>query len=96
MKLIGSSSFGNPMTIRFRGVGTGSANSDWVYDYWDIWYLKWPNGIGEVAAIVGSVVRTMHHNGGSAKAGYVASFIAVSMHETLRPKAPNGGKSWAT
>ena len=37
----------------------------------------WPNGVDQRAAIVGSVIRTVPHNNGQARAGYVASFIAV-------------------
>jgi hypothetical protein len=49
----------------------------WVYDY--IGYLVpiWPNGVDQRAAIVGSVIRTVPHSNGQARAGYTASFIAV-------------------
>jgi len=35
----------------------------------------WPNGIDQVPALVGSVIRAKPHNG--SPAGVVASFIAV-------------------
>lgn len=77
MKFVGNSSLGNPMCVRFQGVGTGASNADWVYDYLGFLVPRWPNGVDEVPAIVGSVVRTMPHDGGTAAAGYVASFVAV-------------------
>jgi hypothetical protein len=77
MKFFGNSSFGNPMAMRFQGVGPGPSNSDWVYDYIGFLVPRWPNGVDEVRAIVGSVVRTMPHNAGKAAAGVVASFVVV-------------------
>ena len=49
----------------------------WVYDYVGYLVPIWPNGVDKRAAIVGSVIRTVPHNNGQARAGYVASFIAV-------------------
>lgn len=37
----------------------------------------WPHGINQRPAMMGSVIRTVPHSGGQAKAGGVASFIAV-------------------
>jgi hypothetical protein len=77
LHLKGATSFGNPFTARFQGVGTAGTPKGWVYDY--IAYLVpiWPNGIDQSFAMVGSVIRTVPHSNGQAKAGYVASFIAV-------------------
>lgn len=59
-------------------VGTGRPNTDtanWEYDYRGQLAYQWPNGINQVPALVGTVIRAKPHNG--APAGYVASFIAV-------------------
>jgi hypothetical protein len=59
-------------------VGTGRPNSPtagWQYDYRADLAYHWPNGVDQVPALVGTVVRAKPH--GAAPAGYVASFIAV-------------------
>ncbi len=59
-------------------VGTGRANTStygWEYDYYGQLAHKWPNGVDQIPALVGTVIRAKPHNG--APAGYVASFIAV-------------------
>jgi hypothetical protein len=59
-------------------VGTGRAGTDtagWEYDYNACLAYEWPNGIKQVPALVGTVIRAKPH--GTAPAGYVASFIAV-------------------
>jgi hypothetical protein len=53
--------------------GTGTAN--WEYDYHGELAYQWPNGVNQVPAIVGNVIRAKPHNGNPA--GVVASFIAV-------------------
>ncbi|WP_236840789.1 hypothetical protein [Bradyrhizobium sp. CCGE-LA001] len=53
--------------------GTGTAN--WEYDYRGQLNYRWPAGVNQVPALVGSVIRAKPHDG--APAGYVASFIAV-------------------
>ncbi len=53
--------------------GTGTAALFYDYDGWLT--TKWPNGVNQRQAIVGSVIRVKPHDG--APAGYVASFIAV-------------------
>ena len=76
----GSVMHGNWITVRFQGVGTGPKNKDWLYDYVGVIVPQWPNGVNQVQAIVGSVVRSASHSnssGGTAPAGRVASFIAV-------------------
>jgi hypothetical protein len=75
MALVGTSRVGDPFTIRFQGRGVTPGIEDWVYDY--VGYLApvWPNGVGQVPAIVGSIVRSAPHNGNPA--GVVASWIAV-------------------
>jgi hypothetical protein len=53
--------------------GTGTAG--WEYDYRGQLAYQWPNGINQVPALVGTVIRAKPH--GISPAGYVASFVAV-------------------
>jgi hypothetical protein len=76
MQLIGASSFGNPFAVRFQGRGVSEGIQDFVYDYVGYLVPVWPNGVNQVPAIVGSVVRTEPHRP-NAKPGEVASWIAV-------------------
>jgi hypothetical protein len=76
MALTGASSFGNPFTVRFQGRGASPGIEDFVYDYIGYLVPVWPNGVDQVPAIVGSVVRTEPHSGG-AEPGQFASWIAV-------------------
>lgn len=65
-----------PPAIKLRAVGESGTQTDgWIYDY--IGYLApaWPNGVGQLATIVGTVIRVVPHNG--EPAGVVASFVAV-------------------
>lgn len=65
-----------PMTVTMTGLGRpGTPTDGWQYDYIGYLAWQWPNGVAQVPAIAGTVVRTKPH--GAAKAGYVASFIAV-------------------
>jgi hypothetical protein len=79
LTLFGSASYGQPFSVRFQGVGkdSGSPSEGWVYDYIGWVIPVWPNGVAQRTAIVGSVVRTVAHSNGQAKAGKVASFIAI-------------------
>ena len=79
LDLKGARQYGDPMHARFQGTGTVN-NEPWVYDYTGYLVPQWPNGVGQVAAIVGSVIRTIPHSAGPgriAPAGEVASFYAV-------------------
>jgi hypothetical protein len=79
LDLRGARSYGDPMHARFQGTGTVNGEP-WVYDYTGYLVPQWPNGVGQVAAIVGSVIRTIPHSAGPGKiapAGEVASFYAV-------------------
>jgi hypothetical protein len=76
-KLTGASSYGNPYSLRFQGVGDTSDSQNQVYDYEGYLVPIWPNGINQRPAIVGSVIRTVSHNGGQAHAGIVCSWIAM-------------------
>lgn len=80
MRYKGSVNHGGWITVRFQGVGTGTTNKDWLYDYAGVVVPQWPNGVNQVQAIVGSVVRSAPHSngsGGTSPPGVVASFIAV-------------------
>ncbi len=64
------------LTVHMIGSGRpGTGTDGWEYDYHGNLAYQWPNGIGQVPAIVGSVIRAKPH--GTAPAGYVASFVAV-------------------
>ena len=79
LKLSGAVGYGNPCSVRFQGVGSVGGET-WIYDYIRYLIPRWPNGINQRPAIVGSVVRTVPHSnsgGGVSPAGVVASFIAV-------------------
>lgn len=78
LDLRGSISYGLPFIVRFQGVGVASSRAvGWVYDYTGFAVPVWPNGVGQRPAIVGSNIRTVPHDGGSAPAGVVASWFAV-------------------
>jgi hypothetical protein len=67
---------GVPLTVEI--VGTGRANTPtagWEYDYNGSLAYTWPNGVDQVPAIVGSVIRAKPHD--DSPAGLVASFVAV-------------------
>ena len=63
-------------TVDIVGTGrAGTGTAGWEYDYYGQLAHRWPNGVDQVPAFVGSVIRAKPH--GSSPAGYVASFIAV-------------------
>lgn len=80
LALQGAREYGNPMHARFQGTGI-VGGEQWIYDYDGYLVPQWPNGINQVPAIVGSVIRTIPHSGGQAgtvsPAGVVCSFYAV-------------------
>ncbi len=76
LKLRGHLTYGNPFTVRFQGRGEIGGEL-WVYDYLGFLAPAWPNGDDQRPAILGTIVRTVPHSGGNAKAGYVASWVAV-------------------
>jgi hypothetical protein len=67
----------SPLHIHVIGKGRpGTSTAQFFYDY-DGWLAStWPNGVGQVPVIVGSVIRVKSHGAG-APAGFVASFVAV-------------------
>ena len=79
LQLKGSTTYGNPFTVRFQGKGV-VGGEEWVYDYIGYVIRPWPNGVDQRMAMVGSIVRTLPHSsgsGGTAPAGVVCSWIAV-------------------
>jgi hypothetical protein len=53
----------------------GTLSAGYFYDYDGSLTEHWPNGVNQVAAITGSVIRVKPHSGEAA--GLVASFVAV-------------------
>jgi len=80
MDLKGTMTQGSPDTpVAFSIVGygrPGTSTDGWEYAYNGCLAYKWPNGVGQVPALVGSIVRVKSHGSGS-PAGYTASFVAV-------------------
>lgn len=77
LRLTGSSSYGNPFTVRFQGVGITTNAQNHVYDF--VGYLApiWPNGIDQRPAIIGSMVRTVGFGSGATTTGTVVSWTGV-------------------
>lgn len=76
LDLAGAVTEGDPVKLRWQGQGL-IGGENWVYDYLGYVVPSWPNGIDQKDAIVGSIIRTVPHSGGTAKAGLVASWYAV-------------------
>jgi hypothetical protein len=53
----------------------GTSTQGWIYNYYGVIIPRWKQGVNQLDALVGSVVRTVDH--GNAKAGKVASFYMV-------------------
>jgi hypothetical protein len=67
---------GRPAHAHIVGSGrVGTSSAGYFYDYDGSLAEHWPNGIKQVPAIIGSVIRVQPHSG--EPAGLVASFIAV-------------------
>jgi hypothetical protein len=66
----------NPEILIITGTGReGTSTANWVYQYKGYVVPTWAEGVNQVPAIVGTVIRTIPHNGGSA--GVTASFVIV-------------------
>ena len=63
--------------MRFQGVEDAPDSQGQIYDYVGYIIPVWPNGVQQRPGIVGSVIRTVPHNGDAAQAGVVASWIAL-------------------
>lgn len=97
LDLTGRCHAGDPPSIRFQGKGMIDGEL-WVYDYIGYAVPKWPDGIDQRPAIVGTIIRTVPHSngsGGTSPAGYVAQWIAVrqdsSAATTTRTNGPGAG-----
>ena len=80
LELQGSVSYGDPGKVWFTGRGV-VAGEKWQYSYMGYFAPRWPTGISQRAALVGTIVRDIPHasgKGGIAPAGVVASWIAVA------------------
>jgi hypothetical protein len=77
LTLKGAITYGNPFAARFEGKGATKGTAGWVYDYQGYLAPMWPDGDAQRPAIIGTVIRTVAHSDGKAKAGVVAAFIAV-------------------
>ena len=67
---------GGALAMEITGSGrAGTDTANWEYDYHAALAFQWPNGVNQVPAIVGTVIRAKPHNGNPA--GVTASFIAV-------------------
>jgi hypothetical protein len=78
LDLQGTVTAGDTSQPAVKITGTGRPNTgtvNWEYDYEGRLAYRWPNGVRQVPALVGSVIRAKPHNGNPA--GLVASFIAV-------------------
>ena len=65
-----------PLTVHIIGMGRpGTGTATWQDDYHANLAHWWPNGVDQVPALVGTVIRVKEHGGNPA--GYVASFVAV-------------------
>ena len=66
----------SPEVLIITGTGrTGTSTDKWVYQYKGYVVPPWAEGVDQVPAIVGTVIRTIPHGTGSA--GVVASFVIV-------------------
>jgi hypothetical protein len=70
-----------PAVVRFQGVGDTKDSKAQIYDYTGFFVPTWSNGVDQRPALVGSTVRTVAHDGGRARAGFVGSFIALKHDE---------------
>jgi len=65
-----------PPVVQLSGIGRqGTPTDGWEYDYVGYYAWTWPNGIGQIPAIVGTVIRAKQHD--TSPAGVVVSFIAT-------------------
>ncbi len=79
LALNGSINYGDPWSVRFQGKGL-VGGEEWIYDYSGCVMKPWPNGVNQVPAMTGTIVRTIPHasgSGGTSPAGVVANWIAV-------------------
>lgn len=86
LDLKGSITYGNPFCLTFQGKGI-VGGAEWIYNYLGYYVPDWCNGVNQVPAMVGSIVRVIPHPTGpndksTAPAGVVAQWIAVKQPES--------------
>jgi hypothetical protein len=63
-------------SFELQGTGVaGTGTAGWIYNYSGFIVPQWKQGVNQIDALVGSVVRSVDH--GQSKAGVVASFYMV-------------------
>lgn len=93
LDLKGSINYGDPFSLLFEGRGL-VGGSEWIYQYAGYLIKPWPNGVKQVPALVGSIIRVIPHpdgSGGTAPAGVVCSWFAVKCApggEAVSPPRP--------
>ncbi len=64
------------VTLEIFGTGRDKTpTANWEYDYKAFMAPKWPNGINQIPAFVGTVIRAKPH--GTSPAGVTASFVSI-------------------
>jgi hypothetical protein len=72
-----------PDILIITGTGrTGTSTDKWVYQYKGYVVPPWAEGVDQVPAIVGTVIRTIPH--GTGAAGVVASFVMLQKKPAKR------------
>jgi hypothetical protein len=66
-----------PLTVAITGIGRPGTTAGWEYRYHASPAFHWPEGIGQAASLVGTVLRAVEHGGNPA--GVTGSFIAVKL-----------------
>ncbi|UZK70913.1 hypothetical protein OKW76_07810 [Sphingomonas sp. S1-29] len=76
----------DPFAFSIVGSGiVGTPTQGWRYDYHGVSGYAWPDGVGQVPSLLGTVIRVVAH-GVHAPAGVTASFIAVRQSEATAPR----------
>jgi hypothetical protein len=90
LTLTGSAQTGSPFSLRFQGVGvTGTKAPRWIHDYVGYLVPKWPNGLQQQPAIVGSIIRTVSREFknpaylSTVTLGELGALIEFSIHNDL-------------
>ena len=83
-ELVGSQAHPGRFFITGDGLD-GTATEGWRYAFRGFVGPQWPDAVGQVASLLGTVIRIAGH-GPDAPAGVTASFIAVRQQEGDRPR----------
>lgn len=77
---------GGPVTVQLVGTGrAGTPTAGWEYRYHGFLSPSWENGVKQIPALTGTVLRFKQH--GQSQAGYTVSFIAVKRPVIPRARA---------